>query len=173
MTHIQKEMLASQVLQILQIFKNIQAQTWIVGGWGVDALIGKQTRRHNDVDIAFDAQDEEKIIQTFYQLGYSIVEDARPTRFVLKKTDGTEIDMHPIVFDDSGVGKQLVPGGEPFLYPKDAFAQGIIDGQKVPCLTVNQQVVFHAGYVPLAKDRHNINVLHEHFAIKIPDAYKE
>ena len=173
MTYIQKEMTARQVLQILQIFKYIHAQVWLAGGWGIDALIGQQTRKHNDVDIAFNAQDEERIIETFYQLGYSIVEDARPTRFVLRKMDGTEIDMHPVVFDDSGVGKQLVPGGEPFLYPKYAFAQGIIDEQKVPCLSVNQQVVFHTGYVPLAKDRHNINVLHEHFSIPLPDAYEE
>jgi lincosamide nucleotidyltransferase A/C/D/E len=24
---------------------------WIAGGWGVDALIGQQTRPHNDFDI--------------------------------------------------------------------------------------------------------------------------
>ena len=173
MTHIQKEMTAKGVLQILQIFKDMQTEVWIEGGWGIDALIGKQTRRHNDVDIAFNTKDETRIIHAFHQLGYSIVEDARPTRFVLRKMDGTEIDMHPVVFDDSGVGKQLVPGGEPFLYPKDAFAQGIIDEQKVLCLSVNQQVVFHTGYVPLAKDRHNINVLHEHFSIPLPDAYEE
>ncbi len=70
------ETTARQVLQILQIFKDIQAHVWIAGGWGVDALIGKQTRAHNDVDIAFDIQDEEKIIKTFYQLGYFIVDDA-------------------------------------------------------------------------------------------------
>ena len=173
MTHVQKEMTAKEVLQILQIFKDMQAQVWIAGGWGIDALIGKQTRRHNDVDIAFNAQYEERIIHTFHQLGYSIVEDARPTRFVLKKIEGTEIDMHPVVFDASGIGKQLVPDGEPFLYPKDAFVQGTIDGQEVPCLSVHQQVVFHTGYVPLAKDKHNINVLHQYFGIPLPDAYKE
>ncbi len=166
-----KEMTASQVLQILQIFRNIQAQVWLAGGWGVDALVGKQTRAHSDVDIAFNMQDEAKIIKTFNHLGYSIVEDARPTRFVLREIDGTEIDMHPVVFGASGVGEQLVPNGEPFLYPKDGFVQGIIDGQEVPCVSIDQQVVFHTGYMPLAKDRHNMKMLHECLGIKIPDVY--
>ncbi len=167
-----KEMTARQVLHILQTLKDIHASVWIGGGWGIDALVGKQTREHNDVDIAFDVQDEEKIIQTFYHLGYFIVEDARPTRFVLGKTDGTEIDMHPVVFDTSGVGEQIVPGGEPFLYPKDGFAQGIIDEREVPCISVDQQAVFHTGYAPLAKDRHNMKMLHEYLGTEIPDVYR-
>ena len=172
MRYVQKGMTASQVLQILQTLKDVQARVWLAGGWGIDALIGEQTRKHNDVDIAFNVQDEEKIINAFYQQGYFIVENARPTRFVLRKTDGAEIDMHPVVFDASGNGKQLVPGDAPFLYAKDAFVQGKIDGQGVPCLGVSQQVVFHTGYTPLAKDRHNISVLHKYFGIEIPDAYK-
>lgn len=174
MTYVQKEMTAEEVLQILQIFQEIRTKVWLAGGWAVDALVGKQTRVHNDVDVAFDVQDEEKIIKTFYKLRYSIADDARPTRFVLRKTDNDkEIDLHPVVFDDSGAGKQLVSGGESFLYPKDAFTQGIIDGQVVPCLSTHQLVVFHTGYMPLEKDRHNMKMLYEFLGIEIPAIYKE
>ncbi|MGA1371782.1 MAG: nucleotidyltransferase domain-containing protein, partial [Pseudomonadales bacterium] len=29
---------------------------WIDGGWAVDALVGRQTRPHNDLDIAVEAR---------------------------------------------------------------------------------------------------------------------
>jgi lincosamide nucleotidyltransferase A/C/D/E len=30
---------------------------WIDGGWGVDALLGAQTRPHKDLDIAIEERD--------------------------------------------------------------------------------------------------------------------
>jgi lincosamide nucleotidyltransferase A/C/D/E len=31
---------------------------WVAGGWGVDALVGRQTRLHRDLDLALDARNE-------------------------------------------------------------------------------------------------------------------
>lgn len=159
------------VLEILNIFSEINAPVWLAGGWAVDALVGNQTRPHLDVDLAFDNANEDKIITKFKLLGYSIIDDARPTRFVLKNKDGSEIDMHPVVFNKNRSGEQLVPGGKSFHYPKNCFSEGLINGHKVPCLTADQLVTFHLGYKPLEKDRHNMQILHEFLGIPLPTIY--
>lgn len=30
------------------------AEVWVGGGWGVDALLGEQTRQHSDLDLWLD-----------------------------------------------------------------------------------------------------------------------
>lgn len=42
---------------------------WLDGGWGVDALVGRQTREHRDVDIDFDAAYTEKLQQKLEEKG--------------------------------------------------------------------------------------------------------
>ena len=36
---------------ILDLFEGLSVTYWLDGGWGVDALYGKQTRDHRDIDI--------------------------------------------------------------------------------------------------------------------------
>jgi lincosamide nucleotidyltransferase A/C/D/E len=36
------------VVNILKLLRNKDIAVWITGGWGVDALIGYQSRPHND-----------------------------------------------------------------------------------------------------------------------------
>jgi hypothetical protein len=40
------------VLEIIQLFELHRIDLHIDGGWGVDALLGRQTRTHADLDIA-------------------------------------------------------------------------------------------------------------------------
>ena len=44
-----------EVLAVLQALNASGCRYWLEGGWGVDALAGRQTRTHRDVDIDFDA----------------------------------------------------------------------------------------------------------------------
>lgn len=164
---------AQQVLEILAVFSAMGAEYWIEGGWGVDALVGQQTRPHNDIDICFATNDETRLIERFEALGFRIIEDARPTRFVLKHPDGREIDMHPVVFDDSGIGLQLVPNGEPFVYPRSGFTIGTINARAVSCITAERLVAFHVGYEPDDDDRHNMRILKQYLGIPLPEIYRE
>jgi hypothetical protein len=49
-------MSATDVLEVLSILDAEGISAWIGGGWGVDALVGQETRRHEDLDIAVDAK---------------------------------------------------------------------------------------------------------------------
>ena len=42
-------MTGNDVLEILNVLNAANIPVWIDGGWGIDALIGKQTREHDDL----------------------------------------------------------------------------------------------------------------------------
>jgi lincosamide nucleotidyltransferase A/C/D/E len=162
---------ADQVLEVLARLEVAGVRAWIGGGWGIDALVDEQSRPHDDLDLAINTRDEARAIQTLQHAGFRIVEDHRPTRFVMRTTSGAEVDLHPVDFTGSGPGVQLVPGGNPFLYPPDGFATGRIAGRLVPCLSAVQQVRFHLGYPPLDKDHHDMRLLRDRLDLTIPPPY--
>jgi lincosamide nucleotidyltransferase A/C/D/E len=47
---------AESVLEVLSALS--ACRVWAAGGWGVDALVGHQTRDHRDLDLALDAAHE-------------------------------------------------------------------------------------------------------------------
>ena len=162
---------ADQVLDALDRLLAAGVPAWIGGGWGVDALVGEPTRPHADLDLAVDAGHEGRAIRALRGAGFRIVEDHRPTRFVMRTDDGRTVDLHPVDFAGPGPGVQLVPGGRPFLYPADGFTDGRIAGRVVPCLTAVQQLRFHLGYPPAAKDRHDMRLLRDRLGLAVPPPY--
>ncbi|HKX14213.1 MAG TPA: hypothetical protein VJN19_03395 [Propionibacteriaceae bacterium] len=137
-------------------------RVWIAGGWGVDALVGCQTRIHSDLDLAVDVTQLalDHLLQAFGRHGYVVEADWRPSRVAVVADGARQVDLHPIVFGAQGTGWQAnVEGQAPFLYPEDAFAQGLIDGRVVDCLTVAQQLRFHHGWVQRERDIHDIALL--------------
>jgi len=45
-----------EVLAILGAVEVTGTRLWVAGGWGVDALVGRQTRAHRDLDLLVDSQ---------------------------------------------------------------------------------------------------------------------
>lgn len=60
-------------------------RTWVAGGWGVDALLGRQTRVHRDLDLALDITHAtlDLALNTLEILDYGVETDWRPTRVEL------------------------------------------------------------------------------------------
>jgi hypothetical protein len=42
----------ADVIEVLDALDSAGVEWWVLGGWGVDALIGEQTRAHKDLDLA-------------------------------------------------------------------------------------------------------------------------
>jgi [ribosomal protein S5]-alanine N-acetyltransferase len=139
-------MLAADVRIAMDALTHRNLQAWIAGGWGIDALLGTQTRQHADLDLAFRADQEPGVLAALREQGYRLVLDHRPGRIVVADDDGHEIDLHPVAFDANGDGIQTGIRGEVFHYSREGFAHGSIGGQSVPCLSVAQQLRFHSGY---------------------------
>ena len=150
----------SDVLAVLDVLSRAGCRTWVAGGWGVDALAGRQTRPHRDLDLAVDADHEAAAIEALGRLGFVVETDWRPVRVELVAEASRWVDLHPVVFDADGSGRQADVGGGHFEYPRDCFTAGSIGGVAVPCLSVDQQLRFHAGYQPRDDDRHDVALLH-------------
>lgn len=56
--------------QIIRLATDAEIKVFLDGGWGVDALIGYETRRHNDIDIFVEKKDYHKFIQIIKNNGF-------------------------------------------------------------------------------------------------------
>lgn len=159
-------MTADDVLFILALLRRVKVDVWIGGGWGIDALIGEQTRDHRDLDLMHRQDHEAAAVAALSEAGFVESLDWRPIRFVMAAPDGREIDLHPLVFADDGSAVQASPEPEhPFAYPSSCFVTGTIKGDPVPCLSAEQQVYFHQGYEPSERDRRDMAQLRRAFGI--------
>ena len=149
-------MYEADVLDVLDALTTRTIPVWVGGGWGIDALIGRKTRDHADLDLACPAEQEGAVMDVLVQRGYRIVLDYRPARVALADDDGREVDLHPVRFDRRGSGVQAGLRGEEFHYAPDAFASGQIGGRPVACLSAEQQFRFHTGYRLRERDHQDL-----------------
>jgi lincosamide nucleotidyltransferase A/C/D/E len=157
-------MTADDVLSVLAVFREAGAGVWIGGGWGIDALVGEQTRPHRDLDLMHRRDQEPAVVRALAAAGFAETLDRRPVRFVVTGPTGQELDLHPLVFAADGSAVQASPDPErPFVYPVGCFVTGTILGTAVPCLSAEQQVYFHQGYEPADHDRHDMAQLRRAF----------
>ena len=168
-------MSAADVLEVISRLEAAGISFWLDGGWGVDALLGEQTRPHDDLDVVVRLHEVDAITEALTPMGLEIPLDLRPTRFVLADARNHRIDFHPVVFDADSSARQIGAGsnGGDATYPADGFGgQASVADRSVSCLTPQLLVRHHLGYRPLAKDWHNVRHLCERFGLPIPDSYK-
>ncbi len=143
---------------------NLAINIWIDGGWGVDALLGEQTRPHADLDIVIQQKDLQIILELLKKRGYHNVErdDTKPWNFVLSDDRGHEIDFHVIVFDNEGNGI-YGPAENGELYPVGSLLGiGNINGNSVRCISPECIVKFRTEYKLSDIDFRNISALMGH-----------
>ncbi|WP_327001976.1 hypothetical protein OHA72_43680 [Dactylosporangium sp. NBC_01737] len=134
---------------------------WISGGWGVDALVGRQTRPHRDLDLAVDASREADAMRALAALGYTVETDWRPVRVEVVEPGEGRVDVHPVAFDGTGDGRQAGLGGAWFDYPGADLVTGTIAGRPVPCISAGLQLTFHTGYEPRDVDVMDLRLLRD------------
>jgi lincosamide nucleotidyltransferase A/C/D/E len=162
---------ADEVLRVLDTLDAAGVRAGVTGGWGIDALLRRQTRQHGDVDLGVPADAVHAAIEAIAPLGYAVIADERPARVVLS-SDAGKVDLHPIVMLESGAGVQTGFDGQTFEYPPGSLeAEGEIGGRIVRCGTAELQVTFHGGYQPRAHDRSDMAALAEAFGLTIEPPY--
>ena len=164
------EMTANDVIEIVELFNRNHIDLIIDGGWGVDALLGEQTRPHADLDIAVQHKDVAKIRALLEARGYKDVprDDTRECNFVLGDDRGRQIDIHSYTFDAAGNHIYGVP------YPFDSLTgSGSVKGCPVKCISPEWMVKFHTGYQLDENDYHDVKVLCQRFGLEIPSEYEE
>lgn len=166
----QPEMTAQDVIAMVQLFQQHGIEIIVDGGWGVDALVGRQTRRHNDLDIAVAHPDGLRIRAILEARGFQEVprDDSWECNFVLGDDQGHLLDVHTFQFDQAGNLEFGVP------YPSDSLkGSGSIGGVAVRCIPPEWMVRFHSGYPLDENDYHDVKVLCQQFGFEIPADYAE
>jgi lincosamide nucleotidyltransferase A/C/D/E len=92
-------------------------------------------------------------------LGYTVETDWLPLRVEVAASGERWVDVHQVRLDAQGVGVQGDLAGVHFLYPPAAFTHGQLHDRLVPCLSVEQQELFHSGYEPRLQDEHDLQLL--------------
>ena len=164
------EMTSLALVELLQLLEDFGIPVWLDGGWGVDALLGTQTRTHKDVDIILPVGDVAKLQEVLSLTGFAVKEGKPPDSFVLANGSGLEVDVHAIAFDDDGNGVYRMQNGEDWVYPAEGFTgRGFVRGRSVRCMSPTAQVLCHAhGYVPTEKDIRDMELLRERFGVELP-----
>ena len=166
-------MSAEDVLAVLSSLEAHGVDVWLDGGWGVDALLEKQTREHDDLDVVVKLSDVHAITHALAKQGFIVSDNELPTRFVLRNSSDKRIDFHTVTFDEGGGGVQLLQDGASYRYPPEGFkATGVVRGQTVRCLSPEVQMECHTGYEPDDNDRRDVVSLHECFGLRLPDIYR-
>lgn len=159
------------VIELLKTIKSIDVEFLIGGGWGVDALIGKQTRPHSDIDIYIEKRNAEAVTALLSAIGYGETETNFTTQdhTVWEDTGGRVVDLHLIEFGEAGK----------LYFEKTEYSANIFDGIgqigeiTVRCLTAEAQILFHQGYEHGEKDKQDVLLLCKKYGIPVPAQYKD
>ncbi|MEU6424462.1 hypothetical protein ABZ860_01095 [Microbispora sp. NPDC046973] len=159
----------AEMLRVLNALDEAGCEVWVAGGWGIDVLVGRVTREHHDLDLLHRAEQERLVVGALESLGYAERPGAvpgRPARFVMTDGEGHELDLHPLhVAEDGSAVQHLDDRGAALHYPAAVFVTGTIEGVRVRCLSVGQQVAFHQGYEPRDRDLHDMASLRSVFGV--------
>jgi lincosamide nucleotidyltransferase A/C/D/E len=153
------EMRAQDVLGVAGVIAGVTAHWWVAGGWGVDALVGHQTRRHRDLDIVVDhnPRELETVIAALARLGLHHLAERHTPRSVTPRRvwlgDGTghNVDLLPV--DLNALPFHAAEGAPP------PFTTGIVADARIPCLSAAFQIEHHRMYRQRSTDRHDLSVL--------------
>jgi lincosamide nucleotidyltransferase A/C/D/E len=167
---------ADAALHLLDVLAAYDVRPCVGGGWGVDALIGEQTRPHSDLDLWIPTTETEGLFVAFVAEGIDRIfpwPDDRPWNFVLHDADTRRVDLH---FYERGPGGRLQYGSavDPFVFSEaDLSGHGVIAGVEVRCQRPEFALRCHTGYQPRDIDRADVAALCPRFALAVPDEYRQ
>jgi lincosamide nucleotidyltransferase A/C/D/E len=166
----QADMDADRVLDLLAHLERHCITAWLDGGWAVDALVGRQRRPHDDLDLLVDITEGARPAAALAEHGYAVGRGDAPMRFELVDAEGHQVDVHPVRFTASDDGLYRMDSGEDWRFPAHGFAgTGRILGQSVHCLSADVMMVCHAtGYALDAVHRADVAALGRASGVAVP-----
>ena len=159
---------AKTVIKLLELFAENEIDVVVDGGWDVDALLGRQSRPHEDLDIVIPHKDVPNLRKLLAGRGFSDVprDDTWDCNFVLGDSLGNLVDVHSYTFDEQG---NNIFGIE--YLPEHFMGRGTIDGYPVKCISAEWSVKFHTGYELDEDDFLDVSALCQQFDIPLLKEY--
>ena len=156
---------ADDVVRVTTALSEAGVQSWVAGGWAVDALCGRQTRRHGDLDVMVPLDELDRAGARLQRLGYALMLDQdfgsghwMPRRLLFRDPLGKSVDVHPVRVT-SGV-LRAVNGPEQLVMTwEQATAVGRLGGTPVVCLSAEAQLAAKRGHAWDEQDLRDAAVL--------------
>lgn len=149
---------AEEVLAVVDWLEARGAVHVITGGWAVDALVGRATRPHRDLDVIVEAGVCDGLARWLRGRGYEVAADWLPIRIELRR-GRCGVDLHPMKVDGRGDGVQAGFGTQVFEHRAADRTRGRIGGRRVVIATAARLMELHRGYEPRPEDLHDIALL--------------
>ncbi len=176
-------MSADKLLEYLDGLDQLGLRYWLDGGWGVDSLLGKETREHKDADLIIEKKDLDAVKAYFASKGFEDKTEGDMWWHFFMTSPDTEVDFLVLDFQPDG-SAYYGPIENGAIFPADVFATGggEIKGRKVntltaayrvKCLTKEFGVVTRNGYEINDKDAIDMVRLCKHYNLPIPEDYTE
>jgi lincosamide nucleotidyltransferase A/C/D/E len=167
---------ASDVVELLSWLEHHGVGVWLNGGWGVDSLLGHETREHEDLDITISAADRAAYTAAMEAAGFTPHRVDNEFNWVLIDGRGRLVDVHLVDFSErvvTGAGVSIYgPAGLPFEVGS-LEGRGTIAGKPVKCETAEFQVRGHTRYTPDEKDYRDVLALCAAFDIEMPPVFEQ
>lgn len=165
---------AEDLLEIVGWLEASGADVWLLGGWGVDARVGDQTRHHKDLDIIVRDNDVTAAAAVLSARGFRMERGAEGGVIFRDERDRV-VDLHSVRSDDRGNGHFENENRGSYQHPAAAFtATGSIVGHRVACLSAETQVTNHSwGYSLDEDDFHDMRLLHERLGTRLVPPFSE
>ncbi len=139
---------------------------WVTGGWGLDVLAGRETRRHSDLDLAINGfrRNLPEVAKVLHMLGYRRRRPLSGTTWfpdveIFEDTEGHHIEVLSICWDVLRQAQELLATESTFepqtFVDRDeatpglrekCTTEGMIQGVAIPTLSIAAQQLFHLGY---------------------------
>ncbi|MGO9332639.1 MAG: nucleotidyltransferase domain-containing protein [Acidimicrobiales bacterium] len=169
------EMRAKDVVAVVAALERVGVRSWLAGGWGVDALLGRQTRHHDDLDLVISDFDDQRVAacEALAPLGFQVASLEVPPPWMadccfLEDGAGRRIDLDTIDWGRLRDTLGVAPPSPGITAECGAFGEavstGTVAGRELHCLSVAAQLIVHIGFEPPSRrrrsvDRHDLRVL--------------
>ena len=172
---------AADVLEIVDALESAGVKMWVAGGWGVDALLGEQTRKHPDLDLVLDVSDEGRAEAALRELGFKRYElehdyvprGLMPHRVAMQDVNWRTVELHWVdmrSWPHQWLARLASERPEAMIGVdlSEPFARGVIGGRSVPCLSAGLQLVSREVYELDASDLQDAALLSTRFKLPRP-----
>lgn len=163
---IEGEITERDAIELLDLIESLGIEVYVDGGWGVDALLKHQTRRHLDLDIALPARDLPLLKRLLIVAGFVRIptDDTWEHNFVVQDQRFRRIDVHSYLLDDQGNNA----GGIAYE-ARHLTGAGAIGGRTVRCIPPEVMIEFHLGYPQDTGDFADVQAICTEFDLPLPD----
>jgi lincosamide nucleotidyltransferase A/C/D/E len=93
------EMSAEDVVAILDRLEGAGLTLSVDGGWAIDAVAGRQTRPHDDLDLVARLEEIPALERELASLGYERAGGGPLCSFESVDAAGRQVDVHPVAED--------------------------------------------------------------------------